>query len=146
MALRLATAPLAAFDAVYAAAANDALDAALDLVDGGSGPGQIKVYTGGPPATVNSAATGTLLATFTLPDPAFAAATGGVKTLDADPDITAVTDAAGTPGWARIQDSAGATIADGTVGTSAADFITASSPWLSGQNVDLTAGTITIPA
>ncbi|BCJ64144.1 hypothetical protein [Polymorphospora rubra] len=56
---------------ISTAARNAAADGIVDLVDGGSGPGVIRVYTGSQPAGPGSAPTGTLLAQFTLSDPAF---------------------------------------------------------------------------
>ena len=70
-------------------------DAVVDRIDGGSGAGTIKVYTGSQPATTATAPSGTLLLTFTLNDPAFGAASAGVATLDVDPALTAVGAAAG---------------------------------------------------
>lgn len=145
MAIRLGTVADTAFDAVFEAAKDDALDAALDLADAGAGPATIEVYTGTQPATPNSAPTGTLLATFTCADPAWGASAAGVKTLDAAPDLTTTTVDPGTPGWARMLDSNGEEIMDGTVGTTGTDFITSSSPWADAQTVNLTSGTVSIP-
>lgn len=61
------------------------------------------VYTGSQPSKT-AAPTGTKLADFTLPNPIAAGASGGVLTLSA---ITPVSGAAtGTPGYARMTDSA----------------------------------------
>ena len=125
---------------------NAGLDANLDRMDAGAGAGTIEVYSGSQPATADTAETGTLLVTFTCADPAWAAATGGVKTLDADPDLTAVAGATGTAGWARCKDSNGLDVMDGSVGTSGTDFIINSTSITSGQTVNLTSGTVTDPA
>jgi hypothetical protein len=74
---------------------NAALDAALDVLNGGT----VELRTGASPGANNSA-TGTLLATITLNNPAFAAAAGGEKALNAPPSATAVAD--GTVGYARF--------------------------------------------
>jgi hypothetical protein len=145
MAIRLATAAQTAYDAVFDAAKDDALDAAFDLVDAGAAAGEIEVYSGAVPAAPGDAPAGTLLATFTLADPGFAASAAAAKALDADPDLTTATVASGTPAYARALDSNGAVVFDGTVGTSGADFITSSSPWASAQTVDLTTGSVSIP-
>jgi hypothetical protein len=145
MAIRLATAAQTAYDAVFDAAKDDALDAAFDLVDAGAGPGVIKVWSGAVPASPGTAPAGTLLATFTLADPGFGGSADAIKALDADPDLTATTVSSGTPAYARAEDSTGAVVFDGTVGTSGADFITSASPWASGQTVDLTTGSVSIP-
>lgn len=131
---------------VSVAARNAGLDAAFNLADAGSGPGTIKVYSGTQPATADTAETGTLLVTFTLADPAFEVAAGGVKDLDAAPDLTATAAATGTAGWARCEDSTGANVFDGSVGTSAADFIINSTSITAAQTVNLTLGSITDPA
>ena len=131
---------------VAVAARNAGLDAAFNLADAGAGPGTIKVYSGAQPANADAAETGTLLVTFTLADPAFSAASGGVKDLDADPDLSAAAVATGTAGWARCEDSAGNNIFDGSVGTSGTDFIINSTSVTSGQTVNLTLGSITDPA
>lgn len=125
------------------AARNARLNAITTLVDGGASPGYIEVRSGTRPANVNTAATGTVLATFTLADPSFGAAAAGVITLDADPDISATAAATGTASWARGYDSTGAAVFDGDVGTSGTDFIITSVSITSGQTVTLTAGTLT---
>lgn len=131
---------------IAVAGRNAALNAAFDRADAGSGPGTIKIYSGAQPSDPDAAATGTLLATFTLADPAFAPAATGSKDLDADPDLTVTAAATGTAGWARCQDSTGANVFDGSVGTSGADFIISSTSITNGQTVALTLGTITDPA
>jgi hypothetical protein len=125
---------------------NAGLDARLDRMDAGAGAGVIEIYSGSQPATGDTAETGTLLATFTCADPAWSAATGGVKTLDADPDLSTTAVATGTAGWARCKDSTGVDVMDGSVGTSGTDFIINSTSITSGQTVNLTAGTVTDPA
>lgn len=128
------------------AVANAGLDAKYDRADAGAGPAVIKVYTGAQPANADTAAAGTLLVTFTCADPAWAPAAGRVKTLDADPDLSATAVADGTAGWARMEDSAGVAIFDGSVGTSGTDFIINVADITTGQTVTLTEGTITEPA
>lgn len=128
------------------AARNAGLDARLDRMDAGVGAGVIKIYSGAQPATGDTAASGTLLVTLTCSDPAWAAATDGVKTLDNTPVLTAAAVATGTAGWARCEDSAGVAVMDGSVGTSGTDFTINSTSITSGQTVNLTAGTVTDPA
>lgn len=127
---------------------NAALDAALDLANAGAGAATIKVYTGSQPATADTAETGTLLVTFTCADPAWSAASGGVKDLDADPDLSAVAAATGTAGWARMEDSAGNNILDGSVTATGGggDFTMNTTSITSGQTVNLTTGSVTDPA
>lgn len=127
---------------------NAAADAAVDRADAGAGPGTIDVRTGAQPASANDAPTGTLLLTYTLTDPAFAGAVAGVKTLDADPDLTAEGVADGTAGWFRVEDSDGNTVFDGSVtvtgggGDLQLNTVTVSV----GLDVLITAGTMTMPA
>ncbi len=126
---------------------NAILDAVAAQIDAGSGAGTIAIYTGAQPANADAAATGTLLVTFTLADPAFAAATGSTLTLDADPDLVAAAVATGTAGWARVRDSDNNTVFDGSVGTSGSgqDFTLTTTSIVSGQNVTLSAGALSFP-
>ena len=133
-------------------ARNAGLNASLDLMDAGAGPGTIKVYTGSQPATVDTAPSGTLLATFTCADPAFVAPVDGARDLDADPDLTTTAVDAGEAGWARCADSDGNPVMDGSVGTATGvletepDFIINSAAITTGQTVNLLTGTVTDPA
>ena len=121
-------------------------DALVDLLDAGPAAGTLQIRTGTKPANPNTAATGTLLATVTLVDPAFGAAAAGVATL-ADPGaVTAVAD--GTAGWFRALDSTGAAVMDGTVTATGGggDLTLATVTITTGLSVDITGGTITVPA
>jgi hypothetical protein len=130
---------------ISATAASNMANVITSLVDAGAGPGTLKVYTGSKPATVATAATGTLLATFTLADPSAAAAAAGVATWDFDPDIAATVAADGTAGWFRVADSDGNAVLDGTVGTAGADLNFSSVAWVTGGTVEITAGSVTHP-
>ena len=59
------------------AARNAGVDAIVDLIDGGSGAGVLRIYSGSKPAGPGSSATGTLLLAYTLSDPAFGSASSG---------------------------------------------------------------------
>ena len=130
------------------AARNAACDAVVDLLDAGSGAGTIDVRTGSQPASANDAATGTLLATFTLQDPAFGAASTGVATLDVTPALTTTGLAAGDAGWFRAKDSAGNTVLDGSVtATGGGGQLTINTVTVSiGLDLEITSGTVTMPA
>lgn len=129
-----------------AALASAMADQVTAFVDAGAGPGTLKVYTGAKPATVATAASGTLLATFTFADPALAAAVAGVATADFDPDLSATVAADGDAGWFRIADSAGVAHIDGTCGTSGADLnFSGGVAWTTGATVNLGSGTVTMP-
>ncbi|NUW45557.1 hypothetical protein [Nonomuraea rhodomycinica] len=127
------------------AARNAAIDAVVDLLDAGAGAATIEVRTGSQPATANDAATGTVLATFTLADPAFGSASSGVATLASTPRSTTGV-AAGTAGWFRAKDSNGNTVFDGAVGTSGAELNLNTLTISVGVNVEITSGTMTMPA
>jgi hypothetical protein len=83
-------------------------------VDAGSGAGKLRVYNGAQPAGPDTAvSTQTLLAEFTLNDPAYAAGATGVQNLDVTPVPTATGLAAGTITWYRVLDSANVAVFDG---------------------------------
>lgn len=85
---------------------NAIVDAIAARVDAGSGAGKLRIYTGSRPAGPGTAASGTLLAEFTLNDPAFGAGSSGVATLDITPAVEdTAADNTGTAGYARFVDS-----------------------------------------
>ncbi len=82
----------------------------------------IKFYTGSAPANPQTAATGTLLATFILSNPAFGDSASGVATANT-PAVQLIT-TTGTAGWGRLLKSDGTTVvADLSVGTSGTDIV-----------------------
>lgn len=129
------------------AARNSACDAVVDLLDAGSGAATLKIYSGSQPASANDAASGTLLTTVTLADPAFGAASTGVATLAGTP-LSGTGVAAGTAGWARLADSTGATVLDGSVtATGGGGQVELATTTISvGVTVQITSGTVTMPA
>lgn len=93
------------------AAANAVLTTLNDLLNAGSGPATIKLYTGTKPAGPGTAITSqVLLGTLTCSDPAGTVSsrslTFGAITADSSAD------ASGTATWARIADSNGVAVAD----------------------------------
>lgn len=66
------------------------------LFDGGT----LEIYTGAQPGDPNAAASGTLLCTITIPNPAFGAASGGIIAKAGSWSGTA--GVTGTAGWARF--------------------------------------------
>jgi hypothetical protein len=130
---------------IAAAVASSMADVITAAVDAGSGAGTLKVYSVSKPATPETGATGTLLATFTLADPAAAAAVSGVATYDFSPAISATVAATGTAGWFRVADSNGTAVFDGTVGTSGQDLNFSSVSWVASGTVTITGGTLTQP-
>src|SRR5262245_41960291 len=95
-----------------AALRNSCLDAVNAAINGGPGPGQVRVYTGTRPATPDAAATGTLLGTCVMSDPALGTPSGGAVVANTiSNDISA--DANGTAGYVRVTDSNGNGVLDG---------------------------------
>lgn len=111
------------------------LQAVIDQIDAGAGPGTLEIGTTG---------MASVLATITLADPS-ATAASGVLTFDFSPAVVdSSADASGTAAAARIKDSNGTVVISGlTVGTSAADIVLDSVSISAGQTVQLTSGTIT---
>ena len=127
-----------------AAAKSAACDAVVDRFDIG-GAGTIQIRSGTRPATADTTATGTLLATVTLANPAFGSASSGVATLSDPSAVTAV--ATGTATWFRGLSGGAAAVFDGDVTATGGggDLTLASTSITSGQSVDITGGTVTMP-
>lgn len=127
---------------ISTAARNAAVDALTALLNAG-GAGSITIYTGAKPADPATAASGTVLATLTLPNPAFGASASGTANLGNVASVTAT--ATGTAGWFRAKSGAGTAVLDGTVGANGADLNLNSTAITSGGTVSITSGTITLP-
>lgn len=123
---------------ISAAAAN-AMAAAL-ATDVGSAA-TIEIRSGAKPATPETAASGTLLATVAISG-SFTAAGGSITA--ADPASVTVA-ASGTAGHFRVKTSGGTAKIDGTVGTSGADMNLSSVALVAGGTVDLGVPTFTVP-
>jgi hypothetical protein len=134
---------------INTAARNAACDGVVDLVDGGSGAGLIRVYTGSQPATPATSPSGTLLLEFTLSDPAFGNSSTGTATLDVTPVPTDDGITNGTAGWFRVLDSTeaagtGLGIIDGACTSGELELSTTSIT--TGLTVEITSLTVTMPA
>lgn len=118
-------------------------DTLVDRFDAGAGAGTIQIRSGTRPATADTTATGTLLATVTLIDPAFGSASNGVATMTDPASVTGV--AAGTATWFRGLDSNALTVLDGDVSaTGGGGDLQLNTTTISvGLTVDITGGTIT---
>ncbi len=133
------------------AAAAAALDAIVDTLDAGAGAGYIEIRVGAPPASVEDAATGTLLGTLTCSDPAFGAATTAdpsVATAGAITDDTNA-DASGVAGWFRAYDSTAVARIQGDISTVAAgtgDLQLDDTNIVAGGTISVTGWTISHPA
>lgn len=97
-------------------------NARLDAIESTTGAtAKLLIYTGSAPANCAAAATGTLLATLTLPADWMNAASAGVKTKLGT--WTGTASATGTAGYCRITDNAGTTChIQGTAGIGTGDF------------------------
>lgn len=113
----------------------DMADAIGTMLGGGS----VEIRTGAPPASANVAATGDLLVTLSIPDPA-GVVSGGTLTMDPIPEAVAI--ASGTATWARVKGPTG-TAFDCDVGATMTLSTTAVT---TGTPVKITSFTITIPA
>lgn len=116
------------------------------LLDAGTGAGYIEIRTGSQPATPADAATGTLLATVDLQDPAFGAASSGVATINDPGSVNGVAD--GTAGWCRFYDGDDNAVVDGEVTLTAGSGLVrlSSLSVTTGNPVDITGtGTWTQP-
>jgi hypothetical protein len=134
------------------AGAQAALDALLALVNVG-GAGKIKVFTGSPPANLETADSGTLLATLTFSATAFPASATNASPRGAKATASAITaetnaPASGTAGYFRCYPNTPTTIngvLQGTCGTSAADMIMNTTAITIGQTVSCSSFTVTQP-
>jgi hypothetical protein len=101
---------------ISTAAAAAACNGVVDLLDVG-GAGYIEIRTGAQPASVGTAATGTLLGTLPLSATAFGAATTASPSVATANAITSDTaaDATGTAGWFRAYSGGAAAVIDGSI-------------------------------
>lgn len=131
------------------AAAAAAVNSVVDLLDGGAGAGYIEIRTGAQPASVGTAASGTLLGTLTLSDPAFGNATSANPSVATASAITSDTnaDATGTAGWFRAYDSAAVAIIDGSITATGGggDMTLDSVSIVAGGTIAITAWTVSLP-
>jgi len=106
--------------------------------------GTLKIYTGAQPASANDAASGSLLATITIPATAFGAAASGI--IAKNGTWSAVATGTGTAGWARMASSDGLKIMDLLCAESAAELIIDNDAVVTGGVVTVTALALTVPA
>ena len=136
--------------AISEATAAAMLNAVTAALDGGPAAGYIEIRDGTQPADPNVAATGTLLATCTLSDPSFPAATAAspaTMSANAISDDTNA-DASSTATWFRAYDSVGVAVIDGDVSTVAAgtgDLQLDDTAIVAGGTVSITGWTLNQP-
>lgn len=122
-----------------AVATAQAMGAAL-ATNIGSGA-TIEIRSGAKPATPETTASGTLLATVTVTG-SFTSVNGVLTAAD---PASANPVASGTAGHFRLKQSGGTAVLDGTVGTSGADLNLGSTTVTTGVPIDLGVPTITVP-
>lgn len=104
---------------------------------------KLMFYSGAMPANCATAASGSLLATLTLPATEENAALGGQATIASGP-WTGTASASGTVGYFRVTDSTGTTChIQGTVGQGSGDMSFDNNVLATGQNLQVTAFTET---
>ena len=130
-----------------------ACDAIVDNIDEGSAGGVIQGRSGAQPADPDTVASGTLLFTLLLSDPAFGNAAddnpGAIATANSITDDSSA-DATATLGYCRASSSNGQPTPlddhiDGEAGTSGADFNFNTLSIVSGATVSMTSWTVTMP-
>lgn len=107
--------------------------------------GTITIYSGSQPASADTAASGTALATFTLDSTPFTAASGGSADL-ADTPLETTASADGTAGWYRIAGSTSDPVEDGECGESSGQLVLSTVTIVSGVQVSIQSGSISQPA
>ncbi len=121
--------------------ANDALiHDMLDSIDATFNSGTLTIRTGSAPGA-GSAATGTVLATLTLPVDAFNAAATRQKTITASFQDTSA-DATGTAGHWRLVNSGGTRVLEGSVGVGTGELQLSTLSIIAGGTVTVTAFTL----
>lgn len=138
---------------ISTAARNAAADAVVGLINGGSGAGVLRIYSGSRPASPGTSPSGTKLAEITLSDPAFASASNGSAAVDTTPALTTTALASGTAGWFRFCDSTeaagtGLGVVDGDITGSGGggDITLNTTSIVSGADVTITSFSYTQPA
>lgn len=115
------------------AACNAGLNARNALFNGGS----VEIRSGAA-ADIDSAPTGTVLVTFTLPNPAFGAAASRIATMNAVTPVTATVANAGGQVHYVVKDSGGSVVGNGSAGTSGTDMILNTLTWGIDDDVSIT--------
>ena len=119
-------------------------NAALDARNAKLNTGTVEIRTGAA-ADIDSAPTGTVLVTFTLPGTAFGSAAARIATMNAVTPVTAtVANAGGTVHYVA-KESGSAVSRVGSAGTSGTDMILNTLTWSIGDDVSVTAWTTSQP-
>lgn len=137
MALTITAALASAVDTAATNASATALATALGA------SATIEVRTSTKPATPETAASGTLLATVTIAS--WTAASDGSGTVTGSNPAAVTVAATGTAAHFRAKASGGTAILDGTVGTTGTDMVLDSTSLVAGGTLDLAAPVLTYP-
>lgn len=122
--------------------ANAGVNAEADNLCALLNAGLLRIYTGSQPATADTAVGAqTLLAEFTLGNPAFGSAVAGVATANAIAAVVAA--ATGTAAWFRALKSDATPVFDGSVGASGCDMNLDSTAIQINAHVSITSFTFT---
>lgn len=126
--------------------ANAAVNASAEAVGALCNSGTINIYDGTQPSTADTAVSSqTLLAVCTFGSTAFGSASAGAITANAITKDSSA-NATGTASWFRVLESDGSTtVFDGSVGTSDADCIVATTSVVSAAEFSITSMTYTQP-
>lgn len=119
-------------------------NASLDARNAKLNTGTVEIRTGAA-ADIDSAPTGTVLVTFTLPSTAFATAASRQATINAVTAVTATTGNAGGAVHYVAKESGGSVSRVGTAGTSGTDMILNTLTWSAGDDVSVTNWTTSQP-
>lgn len=130
-----------------------AADAVVDRIDTGTtnAEGRLRIYTGAQPPDADDTATGTLLATVLLANPAYGSAnTSGTAALLGTPRSVAAV-AAGTAGWFRVINRDSVAVCDGSIRATAdadtgQELVLDNANIASGQTVTINSLSYTQPA
>lgn len=122
-------------------------DDVVAAIDAGGAAATLSVYEGTLPTDLDPG-TDTKLLDLVLNYPSAPGSTDGVTAFDVSPIPEGTVLADGTPGYFIIFTSASVAAQGGVVGLSSnpdADLVVDSTTWVTGETVDLTAGTLTMP-
>ena len=119
-------------------------NAALDARNAKLNTGTVEIRTGAA-ADIDSAPTGTVLVTFTLPGTAFGAGSARAATMNEVTPVTATVANSGGQVHYVAKESGGAVSRVGTAGTSGTDMILNTLTWSIGDDVSITNWTTSQP-
>lgn len=119
-------------------------NAALDARNAKLNTGTVEIRTGAA-ADIDSAPTGTVLVTFTLPASAFATAASRQASMNAVTPVTAAVANAGSQVHYVAKESGSAVSRVGSAGTSGTDMIINTLTWSIGDDVSITNWTTSQP-